>query len=131
MLCLDPFIMFHNLKLVPLQEFPQFTDLHYLELAFGQEFDEHQRRVLFVSLFLRASPCLHKLVLKYDPRKSQMTCGFTTGMYVEFGEMQQRLVKGCKHECLKEVELLGWNGLAPDVQPFGHLIEAAGQSISR
>ncbi|KAL3501251.1 hypothetical protein ACH5RR_035700 [Cinchona calisaya] len=59
-------------------------------------------------------------------RKSQMTCGYTTGMNVEFGEMQQRLVKGCKYKCLKEVKLLGWNGLAPDVGLSAHLIEAAG-----
>ncbi|KAL3501271.1 hypothetical protein ACH5RR_035720 [Cinchona calisaya] len=110
------------------QDVPQLSSAYFGRAAYSHhlEFDEHQRRVLFVSLFLRASPCLHKLVLKYDPRKSQITCGYSTGMNVEFGEMQQRLVKGCKYECLKEVELLGWNGLAADVELSAHLIEAAG-----
>ncbi|KAL3501290.1 hypothetical protein ACH5RR_035739 [Cinchona calisaya] len=52
------------------------------------------------------------------------------GMQVEFGEMQQQLVKGCKYECLEEVEFLGWNGLQGDAELFTHSIEAA-ESLER
>ncbi|KAL3501281.1 hypothetical protein ACH5RR_035730 [Cinchona calisaya] len=123
---LDPFLLALNLSLVLLEEFPQFTNLCYLELAFGRELDDEQQRKLFVGIFLRASPRLHKLVLKYDRSKPQRSYLYTTGMSVEFGETQQQLVKGCKYECLKEVEFLGWNGLAADAELFTHLIEAAG-----
>ncbi|KAL3501285.1 hypothetical protein ACH5RR_035734 [Cinchona calisaya] len=126
MLSLDPFLLALNLSLVLLEEFPQFTNLCYLELAFGRELDDEQQRKLFVGIFLRASPRLHKLVLKYDRSKPQRSYLYTTGMSVEFGETQQQLVKGCKYECLKEVEFLGWNGLAADAELFTHLIEAAG-----
>ncbi|KAL3503236.1 hypothetical protein ACH5RR_037685 [Cinchona calisaya] len=125
MLSLDTFLLAFNMSLVLHEEFPQFTNLRHLELAFGLGICDEQQGI-FEGLFLRASPRLHKLVLKYDRGIPQKNYLYTTRISVGFGETQEQLAKGCKYECLKEVEFLGWNGLTADTELFTHLIEAAG-----
>ncbi|KAL3501213.1 hypothetical protein ACH5RR_035662 [Cinchona calisaya] len=108
-------------------EFPKlfpklFPSLRQLELVLWM-LDEGT--VVFVASFLRASPYLHKLVLKYKIHPYH-----TVSMKKEDPKLelfhQELAKKGCKFECLKEVEFLGWNGLKRDVEFVTHLIEASG-----
>ncbi|KAL3501211.1 hypothetical protein ACH5RR_035660 [Cinchona calisaya] len=117
----------------PCLNFPKlFTSLRHLELVF-RILDEGT--MLFVASFLRASPCLHKLVLKYkidsfhtermkrDPSNLEFL--------INLGGLRKQLVKkGYKYECLKEVDFLGWNGLKRDIEFVTHLIEAS-RSLER
>ncbi|KAL3511261.1 hypothetical protein ACH5RR_030662 [Cinchona calisaya] len=51
---------------------------------------------------------------------------FYQGDVIQFREIHLQMVEGCKYECLKEVEFLGWSGLVGEVQLVKHLIQAAG-----
>ncbi|KAL3501235.1 hypothetical protein ACH5RR_035684 [Cinchona calisaya] len=115
----------------PDEGFPQLTNLRRLELSFLLSSD--QQTMLFVCSFLRASPALHKLVLKYQidrfgNAQSTVDNPQIWGDEIAFGERHQQMVNdyGCKYDLLEEVEFLGWNGLKCDYELVTHLIEAAG-----
>lgn len=127
-------MMYERMHWFPSSDFAKLPNLCHLELAFRLP---DEQSMLFVGSFLRASPCLRALVLKYTIdedetawRKKYADSDFWR-FIAEFGEKHQQLVKGCKYECLKEVEFLGWKGRESDTELFTHLIEAAAGSLDR
>ncbi|KAL3511244.1 hypothetical protein ACH5RR_030645 [Cinchona calisaya] len=119
MMCFRPFMFPWEAR----KKFAQLTNLHQLELSFVVL---NEQSMLFVGLLLCASPRLHKLVLKYqiDWYATEIQ---PYAWWVDFrvGKTHWKQVVGCKYECLKEVEFLGWNGLKADVELLTHLIGAA------
>ncbi|XP_050381913.1 FBD-associated F-box protein At4g10400-like [Argentina anserina] len=89
--------------------FPIFTNLKHLELRFDADDD---CILLHLSSFIKASPCLHKLVLELYPL-----------IYQRVTELK----KAAKftHDCLRVVEIFGYQGLKCDCELVKFLEEIA------
>ncbi|XP_027096664.1 putative F-box/LRR-repeat protein At5g02930 [Coffea arabica] len=109
-------------------EFAKFPNLRHLELSFRVS-----GSLFFTVLFLCASPCLHKLVLRYKidcgARKRNPQLMWWDEAAIESGHRQ--VAERSKYGCLKEVELLGWNGGEGEVEFVKHLNEAGAGSLER
>ncbi|XP_027152568.1 uncharacterized protein LOC113752685 [Coffea eugenioides] len=109
-------------------EFAKFPNLRHLELRFMVS-----DSLFFTVSFLCASPCLHKLVLRYkidcEARKRNPQMMWWDEAAIESGHRQ--VAERSKYGCLKEVELLGWNGGEGEVEFVKHLNEAGAGSLER
>lgn len=115
-------------------EFAKFPNLGHLELRFMVS-----DGLFFAVPFLRASPCLHTLVLKYETdcalaESWKYYAEDTTwweNVFIEYGKGHRQLAARSRYECLKAVELLGWNGGEDEVEFVKHLNEAGAGSLER
>ncbi|KAM5558942.1 F-box protein [Rosa sericea] len=89
--------------------FPIFTNLKHLELRFDEDDD---CILLHLTSFIKASPCLHNLVLELYP----LTCR---------REIEFRKAAKCSHDYLKVVEIFGYHGRKSDCELVKFLTEIA------